>query len=60
MIKTTRRLSINKPSQIIARVPKNLPAGPVTVVVRTKYSTSPKPLKEVREITYNYPCEAKI
>ena len=55
MVKTTRRLSINKPSQIIARVPKNLPAGPVTVMIRTKYSTSPKPLKEVREITYNYP-----
>ena len=60
-IKTTRRLSINKPSQIIARVPKNLPAGPVTVVVRTKFTTGGgKALKEVREITYNYPCEAKV
>ena len=58
-IKTTRRLSINKPSQIIARVPKNFPAGPVTVVVRTKYLKGTATLKEVREITYNYPCEAK-
>ena len=61
MVKTTRRLSINKPSQIIARVPKNLPAGPITVVVRTKFTTGGgKALKEIREITYNYPCEAKV
>ena len=59
MVKTTRRLSINKPSQIIARVPKNLPAGPVTVMIRTKYAKSGTALKEIREITYNYPCEAK-
>ena len=59
MFKATRRLSINKPSQIIARVPKNLPAGSVTVVVRTKYAGSAIPLKEVREVVYKYPCEAK-
>ena len=59
MVKTTRRLSINKPSQIIARVPSNLPVGPITVMVRTKYTNGATPLKQVREITYDYPCEAK-
>ncbi|AGT44880.1 hypothetical protein TPE_2406 [Treponema pedis str. T A4] len=34
--KTTRRLSVNNPSQIIARVPKEVPAGAVTLIVRTK------------------------
>ena len=57
--KTTRRLSINKPSQIIARVPKNVGTGAVTVIVRTRYSTGNKTLKEMREIVYNYPCIAK-
>ena len=57
--KTTRRLSINKPSQIIARVPKNIGTGAVTVIVRTRYSTGNKTLKEMREIVYNYPCIAK-
>ncbi len=56
--KTTRRLSVNKPSQIIARVPKEVPAGAVTVIVRTKYSSTAKPLKEIKEIIFGYPCTA--
>lgn len=57
--KTTRRLSVNKPGQIIARVPQALPAGKVTVIVRTKYSAGAIPLKTLREIVYGYPCTAK-
>ena len=57
--KTTRRLSVNNPSQLIARVPKEVPAGEVTVIVRTKITGNNKILKEIREIVYGYPCEAK-
>lgn len=57
--KTTRRLSVNKPAQIIARMPKEVPAGAVTVIVRTKYSGTNVPLKELRELTFQYPCAAK-
>ncbi|MGP1475586.1 MAG: DUF4469 domain-containing protein [Treponema sp.] len=57
--KTERRLSVNKPTQIIARVPKNIPEGKVQVVVRTRFSSNPQPLKELRELVYNYPCTAK-
>ena len=58
--KTTRRLSVNLPSQIIARVPKEVPAGAVTVIVRTKLTGSNKTLKEVREMIFKLPCTAKI
>ena len=57
--KTVRRLSVNKPDQIIARVPKEVPAGAVTVIVRTKYAKGGTALKEMREIVYGYPCTAK-
>ena len=57
--KTTRRLSINKPSQIIARVPKNVGTGVVKVLIRTKYAKGTTTLKELREIVYGYPCIAK-
>ena len=57
--KTTRRLSINKPSQIIARVPKNVGTGVVKVLIRTKYAKGGTALKELREIVYGYPCIAK-
>ena len=57
--KTTRRLSVNNPSQLIARVPKEVPAGAVTVIVRTKYAKGGTALKEIREIVYGYPCTAK-
>ena len=55
--KVTRRLSLNKPSQLIARVPAAVPAGSVTVLVRTKYSSGAK-LANLREITYSRPCTA--
>ncbi|MGI5174196.1 DUF4469 domain-containing protein [Treponema sp. OMZ 840] len=57
--KVTRRLSVNQPSQIIARVPAAVPAGKVTVVIRTKFAGSGKPLKEIREIVYKLTCTAK-
>lgn len=57
--KTERRLSLNKPTQILARVPQNLPEGKVRVVVRTKYTHGGIPLKELRELVYGYPCTAK-
>ena len=57
--KTERRLSVNKPSQIIARVPKNIPEGKVQIVVRTKYSGTARLLKDIREIAFNLPCTAK-
>jgi len=57
--KTNRRLSVNKPGQIIARVPKEVPEGKVEVIVRTKYSGSSAPLKTVREIAFKLPCTAK-
>ena len=57
--KTSRRLSVNKPGQIIARVPKEVPEGKVTVIVRTKYTGGAIKLKEVREITFKLSCTAK-
>ena len=57
--KTTRRLSVNLPSQIIARVPKEVPAGAVTVIVRTKYTGSATTLKTPREVVFKLPCTAK-
>lgn len=41
--KVTRRLSVNKPSQLIARVPADVPEGA---------------LKEIREVTYSGRCTA--
>ncbi|MGI5173349.1 DUF4469 domain-containing protein [Treponema sp. OMZ 840] len=57
--KVTRRLSVNQPSQIIARVPAAVPAGKVSIVVKTKYSAGAAPLKELREIVYKLSCTAK-
>ena len=57
--KTERRLSVNKPTQIIARVPKNMPEGKVQIVIRTKYSGTARLLKDIREIAFNLPCTAK-
>ena len=57
--KTSRRLSVNKPGQLIARVPSSLPEGKTTIIVRTKYSSGAKPLAEVREIVFKTPCTAK-
>ena len=43
----------------MVRVPASLPKGSVQIVIRTKFSGSSKPLKELREITYGHTCEAK-
>ena len=43
-----------------ARVPKEVPEGAVTVIVRTKLTGSNKTLKEVREMIFKLPCTAKI
>ncbi|MBQ2294742.1 MAG: DUF4469 domain-containing protein, partial [Spirochaetales bacterium] len=56
--KVTRRLTVNKPSQIIARVPSTVPAGAVTVKIKTNYSGGGSTLATVREITYSYQCTA--
>ena len=56
--KVTRRLTVNKPSQIIARVPSTVPAGAVTVKIKTNYSGNKTPLSAIREIIYGYECMA--
>lgn len=56
--KVTRRLSVNKPSQLIARVPADMPEGACTVVVRTKYTTGGIALKELREVSTSLSCTA--
>ena len=57
--KHNHRLSVNKPTQIIARVPKNIPEGKVQIVVRTRFTGGSNDLKELREIVYRYDCIAK-
>ncbi|MGP1368594.1 MAG: DUF4469 domain-containing protein [Treponema sp.] len=59
MPKHNHRLSVNKPTQIIARVPKNIPEGKVQIVIRTRYSGTARLLKYIREIAFNLPCTAK-
>lgn len=56
--KVTRRLSVNKPSQLIARVPADVPEGACTVIVRTKYTTGGIALKELREVSTSLSCTA--
>jgi hypothetical protein len=56
--RVTRRLTVNKPSQIIARVPSSVPAGAVTIKIKTNYSGSKNVLAAIREITYDYQCTA--
>ena len=57
--KHNHRLSVNKPTQIIARVPKNIPEGKVQIVIRTRFTGGSNDLKELREIVYRYDCIAK-
>ena len=57
--KVTRKLTVNKPAQIIARVPADLAEGSVTLIVRTRFSGGGSPLKEIREIRYAYALTAK-
>ena len=58
--RVTRKLTMNKPKHIIARVPADLPAGEYTVVVRTKFSgNTSSPLKTLRTIHYSYKVKAQ-
>ncbi len=55
--RVSRRLSHNKPSMLIARVPADVSAGEARVIVRTKFTGSATLLKSVREIEYSVPCK---
>ena len=56
--KVTRKLTVNKPSQLIARVPSDVAEGSVSLVVHTKYSGSANVLKTLRELRYAYELNA--
>ena len=56
--RVSRRLTVNKPAQLIARVPADLAEGAVTLIVRTKYTGSATTLKSVRELRYAYELKA--
>ncbi len=57
--KVTRKLTLNRPKHIIARVPSDLAEGEYTVVIRTKFSNNSTPLKSIREIKYSYKVNAQ-
>ena len=52
------RLAVNKPAQIMVKVPKDLKEGNIALVIRTKYSSGAQ-LKSIREIRYAYNLTAK-
>ena len=54
--RVSRRLTVNKPTQVIARVPADV-SGEVKVVVRTKYTNGKNILKDVRSIEYALTCK---
>ncbi len=56
--KVTRKLSMNKPKQIFARVPADLVAGDYTLAIRTKFSSGGNQLKTVRTVRYSHPIKA--
>lgn len=56
--KTDRRFSLNTPKQLIVRVPAQLPAGQVQLIVRTKFTTGTRKLKSIREIVCPFACTA--
>ena len=56
--RVSRKLTVNKPAQIIARVPSDLVEGSVTLVIRTKFSGSSSVLKTVRELKYTFALNA--
>lgn len=56
--RVSRKLTVNKPAQIIARVPADLAEGSVTLVIRTKFSGSSAALKTVRELKYTFVLNA--
>ncbi len=54
--RVSRRLSVNKPSHVIARVPASVPAGECKVLIKTKYAGSSSVLKEARTLEYRNRC----
>ena len=54
--RVSRRLTVNKPAQVIARVPADL-SGEVKVVIRTKFTSGNRPLSTSREIAYALSCK---
>ena len=56
--RVSRKLTVNKPAQIIARVPADLAEGSVTLIVRTRYTGSATTLKEIRELKYAFALNA--
>ena len=54
----SQKIKVNKPSQLIAKVPTSLSAGSYRLVVRTKYTGNTKQLANMREIEFDKPCSA--
>ena len=56
--RVSRKLTMNKPKHVIARVPADLSEGEYTVVIRTKYTSGGTILKDVRELRYSHTIKA--
>lgn len=57
--RVTRKLTANKPSQLIARVPSSVAEGDVSLIIRTRYTGSNvNILKNIRELRYAYELKA--
>ncbi len=52
------KLKVNKPSQLIAKVPTDLAESSCRLVIRTKYTGNQKPLATMREIEFAKMCTA--
>ena len=53
-----RKLSINRPKQVMARVPAEVSEGEVKLIIRTTFSGGSTTLKNPREIVYAYKLKA--
>ena len=57
--RVTRKLTANKPSRLIARVPSSVAEGNVSLIIRTRYTgSSVNILKNLRELRYAYELKA--
>ena len=57
--RVSRRLSVNKPTQVMARIPSDVSAGKVKIVVKTRFAgNKDTALKTLRVITYPVECKA--
>ena len=56
--KAAKRAAVNKPKQLIVRVPENLPEGKTTLIVRTKLAKNTE-LNSLRSIVYGRACTAR-